>query len=259
MFGHSSSGADFVRCARERPRASADRDRLPGRRRGAAVVVAAPRHAAAVVLPGQRGVPLPRPGVCGAAVHPPGRARGGVAADRGRGHGVRGLAPPLAAAGPHRPARARAARPARGRAGHHEHGVLPRGGATAARDRGCHRVCRGRAAGNRRCQDTAQCRGACAHRLRRGRAHRFAPRRAAAGVRLRLRQLRAVRALRDRWAPDRQYRRGNWHDERHRPARRGDAGGRRGGDAGGARRRPGGVHAPGAAARRRGRGGCAPR
>src|SRR6266545_3292411 len=147
MFGHSFWRAAFVGCAHEQHHASADRSRTPVRRHDTAVAAAAPGPAAAVVFPGQRGVPLPRPGVCSAAVRPPRRARGGVAADRGRGGAVRGVAPPVAAARRHGPARARAARPAWGRAGRDERAVLPRGGAAAAGNRGCHRVSRGGAFG----------------------------------------------------------------------------------------------------------------
>src|SRR6266542_927730 len=96
MFCHSFRRTTFVGCIREQHRASADRSRPPDRRHGTAAAAAAPGIRTAVVLCGQRGVPLPRPGVCGAAVRPPRRARGGMAADRDRGGGVRGVASPLA-------------------------------------------------------------------------------------------------------------------------------------------------------------------
>src|SRR5689334_21881282 len=51
---------------------------------------------AAGVLRGQRRVPLPGPVAGGAVVRPARRARGGVAADRQRGRGVRGLAAAVA-------------------------------------------------------------------------------------------------------------------------------------------------------------------
>ena len=57
------------------------------------------RAAASRLLRRQRGLPLPRPGVRGAAVRARRRARGGVAADRRRRARLRALAPAVARAG----------------------------------------------------------------------------------------------------------------------------------------------------------------
>src|SRR4249920_3056380 len=56
------------------------------------------RGPGAGVLRRERGVPLPRAGVRGAAVRPGGAARRRLAADRERGGGVRALAPAVAPA-----------------------------------------------------------------------------------------------------------------------------------------------------------------
>jgi hypothetical protein len=124
--------------------------------------------------------------------------------------------------------------------------VLPRGRPAAAVDRGHDRVPRYRDPGRRGGADSTQRRGARAHHGRRRRRRLYPPYRAAARVRLRVRELRAVHAVRRPRPPDRE------RGRRPRPAGRGhdDRGG--GGGTVGARRRAAGLRAPGPAA---GRGG----
>src|SRR5438067_5270418 len=160
--------------------------------------------AAAGVLRRQRRLPLPGPVAGRAAVGPAGRVRGGVAAGGKRGGGVRALAAAVAAdprAEPGRPPHA--AGPGRG-AGRDEHGVLPGGGPAPAVHGRRDRVPRHRDPGRRRGTNPAQRRGPPPHHGGRGGHHGDPRHRAAARVRLRLRELRAVHAVHRARPPDRQ-------------------------------------------------------
>ena len=204
---------------------------------------------AAGVLCGQRRVPLPGAVAGGAALRPARGARGGVAAAGQRGRGVRGLAAPVAGLPGAEPGRPRPAAGAGPGAGRDEHDVLPRGGPAAAVDRGRDRVSRHGDPGRRRGADPAQRGRPRADHGGRHRRHGDQADRAAARVRLRVRQLRAVHAVRRARPPDRE-RRGTRRD---RPAGSGHAGRRGGGDAVGPGRRAARVRPPGAAAGRGGR------
>src|SRR5439155_5668441 len=118
--------------------------------------------------------------------------------------GVRALATAVAAgprAEPGRPPHA--AGPRRG-AGRDEHGVLPGGGPAPAVHGRRDRVPRHRDPGRRRGTDPAQRRGPPPHHGGRGGHHGDPRHRAAARVRLRLRELRAVHAVHRARPPDRQ-------------------------------------------------------
>ena len=100
----------------------------------------APPPTAPRLLRRQRDLPLPRPGLRGAAVRPRRRPRRRVAADRLRRARVRALAPPVAAVGAPRPLRPDAAAPVGRRPRGHELLLLRRHRPAAARHRRGDRV-----------------------------------------------------------------------------------------------------------------------
>ena len=174
---------------------------------------------AAGVLRRQRGVPLPRAGVRGAAVRAGGAARCRVAADHERGGRVRGLAPAVAFAASGRRIDGAAGGGARGRARGDEQLLLRGDRAPSARHRVRDRVPAGdRARGDGRAlaaqRRRARAGGGRCVRARRRRAERRAAR---GGVCVR--QRGAVRAVHRARAP-RVARAG---DRRHRRAGRRDA------------------------------------
>src|SRR5204862_2027426 len=92
--------------------------------------------ASPLLLPGERGVPLPRPVLRRPALRRCRRAGSGVAAHRHGSGRVRPVAATMAACPPVGPERAVAAGPARGGAGRHELAVLSRHRSAATVDRG---------------------------------------------------------------------------------------------------------------------------
>ena len=144
-----------------------------------------------------------------------------MAAYRQRSRGVRGLAAPLAGGPPaERGWPAHSGGPGR-RTRRDELGVLPGGGPAAAVDGGRDRVCRYGAPGCRRDADRPQRRSTRAHDSGRRYRHRDPHQRTPARVCLRLRQLRAVRAVHHPRPPDRHGGCPGGRAERCRPARGG--------------------------------------
>ena len=184
-------------------------------------------RAAAGLLRRQRDLPLSRPGLRRAALRPARAARRHVAQDRQRGGDLRAVAPAVAGAAPARRARAPDHRRARHRARGDERLLLHRDQRAAALDGRRDRVPRPDRARGVRHALAAQRRRPRSRRRRGCRPHRDPPRRNAARLRLRLRlrQLRALRALHRARPPHRD--RGQRRKRRpleHRPARRGNAG-----------------------------------
>jgi hypothetical protein len=179
-----------------------------------------------VLLPHQRGLPLPRAVAGGAVVRPRAGVGRRLATDRGRGGGVRELAPTVADLG------RGGAEPAGHLAGvgrgarRDELLVLPGRRPAATVDGGRDRVPRHRRARGRGRPHAPQPAGAAPRCGRGGRPDRRPHRRAAAGIRVRVRQLPRIHAVRHARASNRQprcRRRADRHghpaDERDRPTR----------------------------------------